>query len=171
LKRNFELKARTEDNQLLRGLAQKLGAKYIKTMKQVDTYFDVQKGRLKLRETDEDNAELIYYARANKANSRESSFLTYDISCCTELKGFLEIALGVKTIVEKERELWIFENTRIHLDNVKGLGEFVELETQATNRSIEEAKIEHYKLKKALQIQDEQIVAFSYSDLFSIDDD
>jgi predicted adenylyl cyclase CyaB len=74
-------------------------------------------------------------------------------------------ALGVKAIVDKRRELWVYSNTRIHIDDVDGLGDFIELETVITNQTDIEAQSEHHFVKQSLEINDDQIVPVSYSDL------
>ena len=74
-------------------------------------------------------------------------------------------ALGVKAIVDKVRELWMYGNTRIHIDDVEGLGHFVELETVITNQTNTEAQAEHHLVKRALEIDDAKIIPVSYSDL------
>jgi len=142
-----------------------LGAKYQKTMHQIDTYFNVPKGRLKLREIDGETAQLVYYKRADENVSRYSNYSIVEITDASEFKQMMMDALGVKAIVDKARELWMYGNTRIHVDDVDGLGHFVELETVITNQTNTEAQAEHNFVKRALEIDDAEIVPVSYSDL------
>ena len=134
-------------------------------MKQLDTYFSVPQGRLKLREIDPHDAELIYYERSDLAESRYSNYQICDIPEPMAFKQIATTALGVRTVVEKRRELWIFGNTRIHLDEVKNLGQFVELETVIRNQTEAEAQAEHQFVKDALGIKEADLVSVSYSDL------
>ena len=134
-------------------------------MKQLDTYFNVPQGRLKLREINTDEAELIYYERSDLAESRYSNYQVCAISEPMAFKQIATIALRVKGVVEKRRELWMFGDTRIHLDEVKNLGQFVELETVIRHQTEGEAQAEHQLVKDALGIKDEDLVSVSYSDL------
>ena len=77
----------------------------------------------------------------------------------------LTTVLGVKVIVEKQRELWLFGDTRIHLDRVMNLGAFVELETVIRNQTEREAWMEHQFVKEAIGIMERDLIAESYSDL------
>ena len=134
-------------------------------MKQLDTYFNVPQGRLKLREINTDEAELIYYERSDLAESRYSNYQICDIPEPVAFKGIATMAWGVKGVVEKQRELWMFGDTRIHLDEVKDLGQFVELETVIREQTETEAQAEHQLVKNALGIKEEDLVSVSYSDL------
>ena len=176
--RNLELKVRCEsENQLksVEALAQKHEAIYQYTMEQRDTYFRVSRGRLKLRERwlkerDEvkpAEAELIYYKRPGRTGSRIS---VYDVMPASEpdlLRSMLTKALrDTLVIVEKERILYIYKNTRIHLDTVKMLGTFVELETVIDETmSMENVKSEHQAVITFLGLGPLEPIASSYSDL------
>ena len=81
------------------------------------------------------------------------------------LKGLLTLALGVKTIVKKQREVWMFNHTRIHLDTVADLGQFVELETVFQGQTEAEAINEHQHVKAVLHLDIVDPIAVSYSDL------
>ncbi len=113
---------------MLEEIFTKHGADFVEDLKQSDTYFFVQRGRLKLRENDNGNLELIFYERDE--SSPAGMLSNYEIfrHPDLQLKELLIKALGVKTIVEKERRLLKFENARIHLDSVKSLGDFLEFE-------------------------------------------
>ena len=142
-----------------------LQAEHRRTMKQLDTYFNVPQGRLKLREIDAHKTELIYYERSDLAESRYSNYQVCDIPEPIAFKQIAKMAWGVKIVVEKRRELWMFGDTRIHLDEVKDLGQFVELETVIRNQTESEAQVEHQLVKDALGIQEEDLISVSYSDL------
>ncbi len=164
--KNLEFKVRYESLDALLPKLTDLKATYTETINQVDTYFQNPKGRLKLRETDEsDEGWLIYYERPNELESRYSIYQLCEIAEPTALKELLTAALGIKTIVKKQRSFWMFENTRIHLDIVEGLGEFVELETVFQGQSETEAVKEHQHVKTALNLNAAEPIAVSYSEL------
>ncbi len=176
--RNLELKVRCEAMEHLKSievLAKEHGASYLNTMEQRDTYFRVSRGRLKLRESwlkEQDEvkpaeAELIYYKRPGKTGSRIS---IYDVMPILEpelLRSILTKALrDTLVVVEKERILYVYKNTRIHLDTVKTLGTFVELETVIQEpASVEDVKAEHQYVIAFLGLGPLQPIASSYSDL------
>ena len=163
--RNLEFKAQAESLDVLRENLTRLEAERMLTTHQVDTYFNVPKGRLKLREEEGYEATLVYYERPNAAESRYSHYQLCSISNGATLKQMMSDALGVKVVVEKKRELWNYGNTRIHLDEVVNLGKFVELETVIRDQSETEAEAEHKRVKERLQIAAEALIPVSYSDL------
>jgi predicted adenylyl cyclase CyaB len=163
--KNLEFKANCESLDLLREHLVHLQAEQRHTTKQLDTYFNVPQGRLKLREIDIHKAELIYYVRSDLAESRYSNYQVCDIPEPIAFKQLATTAWGVKGVVEKRRELWMFGDTRIHLDEVRDLGQFVELETVIRNQTETEAQAEHQLVKNALGIKEEDLVSGSYSDL------
>lgn len=176
--RNLELKIKCETMQDLKSieaLAQKHGAIYQDTIEQRDTYFRVSRGRLKLRERwlKEQNeakpvdAELIYYNRPGKRGSRISIYDVLPVSEPELLCAMLTKALrDTLVIVEKERILYIYKNTRIHLDTVKMLGTFVELETVIDEAmSMEDVKAEHQSVIAFLGLGALLPIPSSYSDL------
>lgn len=124
---NIELKARCDDLGELRGRCELLGAEQQEPERQVDTYFSVSHGRMKLRESLESSAELIHYTRDDVAGARESHYDLYSVEDPEGLKMMLANALGVSVVVAKRRQTFVVGNVRIHLDKVQGLGGFVEL--------------------------------------------
>lgn len=163
--KNLEFKANCDSLNVLRGRLANLQAEHRRTMKQLDTYFNVPQGRLKLREINTHDAELIYYERSDLAESRYSNYQVCDIPEPMAFKQIVTMAWGVKGVVEKQRELWMFGDTRIHLDEVRDLGQFVELETVIRNQTEESAQAEHQLVKDALGIREEDLISVSYSDL------
>lgn len=133
--RNVEAKFRCADGGLdqVRARALAMGAHSPATLRQVDTYFHTERGRLKLRELTQagqpSRAVLIGYARADAAGPRESTYEMAEIPDPTALLATLARALDLRVRVEKTREVLLLRHTRIHLDVVRGLGAFVELET------------------------------------------
>ena len=145
-RRNVELKAADPDpaGSLERALA--LGAEDHGVIAQRDTYFRVREGRLKLREEEPGEAHLIAYARPDAAEVRVSSYRVLPAADGT-LAALTE-TLGVDVVVEKRRRLLLWETVRIHLDEVSGLGSFVELEAVAgadSDLSREQAQVDHLR--------------------------
>jgi len=129
LRRNIELKARCSDLASARAAVEAFGARPSGVLEQLDTYFHCQHGRLKLRETaGVTPAELIWYDRSNEAKVRPSDYRLVAVANPAELKAALTDALGIRGDVRKRRQLLMWHNARIHLDDVEGLGSFVEFE-------------------------------------------
>ncbi len=166
-----ELKAKVDGLEVVRRKLTIMGAKHIGTFRQIDVYFNVPEGRLKLREVEDNNkAELIYYERENTAGPKKSNVFILKIQDPEVFKNLLENLLKTSAIVEKVREIYQYQGTQIHLDKVKKLGNFVEFErktpssAQATkkNRQILE------KLMENLGINPENLEKLSYSDLIHV---
>ncbi len=124
---NVEFKARLRDEARVRAVLKKLRARPVGTDHQVDTYFRVPSGRLKLREGRIENA-LIFYRRSNARRLRPSRIELALLPRRNALKAVLGRALGVLATVEKRREIYFVGSVKIHLDRVRGLGKFVEVE-------------------------------------------
>ncbi len=164
--RNIEFKARDTQPARTLELALALGAEDRGEIAQTDTYFARARGRLKLREQQPGDAELIQYRRADTPGARESEYRRVPIADAPALRGALDAALGTLVVVEKRRRLLLHENVRIHIDEVEGLGSFLELEAVAqpeSDLSAEQDKVG--RLRAELGIGDDALVAQSYSDL------
>ena len=127
-KRNLEFKVRLSDPKAAMARARVLGADLWGDLRQTDTYFDVRTGRLKLRETAGFQGELISYSRDEEGASRASDYEIARTPDAEALRSVLTSALGVRAVVRKRRTLWTLGTTRIHLDDVEGLGAFLEIE-------------------------------------------
>lgn len=101
---------------------------YVETLIQKDTYFQTEKGRLKLREEEGKSAYVIFYNRPDVLNEKISDYLFYPIENSKLFFSVFRNALKEEVIVEKERKLYLYKDARIHLDNVKNLGKFMEIE-------------------------------------------
>ncbi len=166
---NIELKARCEDLARLREACRSLGAESQEPDRQLDTYFGVAHGRLKLRESLLSGAELIFYERADIAGPRESHWETCPVENADGLKAILKRVLGVRAAVTKRREIFLIGNVRVHLDKVQDLGSFVELEGLVEDPAeLMEIDNEVRGLQRALGIDDRSLVKESYSDLIGI---
>jgi adenylate cyclase class IV len=126
--RNIELKARLADLQAARKVAQALATERLGVQQQVDTYFHCIRGRLKLRQIDRLSAQLVWYARPDQKGPKASQYQLVPISNPETLKAALSAALGIRGVVRKRREVFLAGSVRIHLDQVDGLGDFVEFE-------------------------------------------
>jgi len=123
---NLEIKSKASNLSELETIARKLG-RCVFSGVQRDTYFRVTKGRLKLRETTR-CSELIFYERPNQARARWSIYTTARVEEPAKVKSILQRILGVARVVTKHRKVYIYGDARIHLDRVRGLGNFIEIE-------------------------------------------
>ena len=165
-RRNVELKATDPDPARSLAVCLELGAADEGTLIQRDTYFRVPEGRLKLREQEPGGAVLIQYRRDDRPEARESRYRLIEVADAEAARTALDEALGTLAVVEKERRLLLWEGVRIHLDSVKGLGSFVELEgvaPEGSDLSGEQDRVA--RLGEALGIDDSRILSDSYSDL------
>ena len=163
--RNLEVKARCADLETVRERAERLGARSAGTFRQRDAFFTAPEARLKLRVTDEGDGQLIAYRRDDAARPRDSEYLLYATSRPAELHAVLAHALGAAGMVEKRRHLYLYRHTRIHLDEVRGLGGFVELETVLAGQPEPEARAELETIAAALGLRPEDFVTGAYVDL------
>ena len=163
---NFEFKARTTDLHNLEKKLSGLNPKFIGEDNQTDTYFNVPKGRLKLREGNIENS-LIYYERENTAEAKQSDVLLFQHNPDKTLKDILIKVHGIKVIVEKKRRIYFIDNVKFHFDNIEGLGTFIEVEAIDKDGSlgIEKLKEQADKYVKFFAIQPADFIAMSYSDL------
>lgn len=160
------MKARVDDLDRVSRLALDCGAFDYGTTRDTDIYFRAATGRLKLRVTEgKTGGTLIAYQRPDQAESRISDYLLVTIPDPHALRRALAMSLGEIVAVRKSRRLLVYGATRIHLDEVDSLGNFVELETVVSDQTWEDAEGEHRLLKKSLGLDQAQIVSVSYSDL------
>jgi len=144
--KNIEIKIAIKNNsKKIISFLKKIGAKYNGEFYQYDTYYNCKNGRLKLREINKKNFELIFYRRPNKNGSKLSDYQVLNIQPeqLNTIKNIFKDAFGEKITVEKKRSLWLYKNTRIHLDKITGLGNFLELETMVKGKNLKGAKSEH----------------------------
>lgn len=130
--RNVEIKAICRDLAAARQVAAGLGAGYQGIIRQVDTYFRVPAGRFKLRQATPGPDQLVYYHRPDDPQPKVSDYQVVEVVGSDALCALLAEALGVSIQVAKDRELWLLDNVRIHLDSVEGLGTFIEFEVMVT---------------------------------------
>ena len=169
-RRNIELKARCPDLAAASRAARAIGARDAGLLVQTDSYFQVPRGRLKLRETDGKPAELIWYVRPNETSFRGSDYYVLPVPEPAATRAALSAALGLRGVVAKRRELMLWHNVRIHLDQVDRLGSFIEFEAVVGGDDADEATSHQRlaELARALHVRDEDRIAVSYSDLLGI---
>jgi homotetrameric cytidine deaminase len=160
---NLELKASDPEPAASAERAATLGAAEAGVLRQRDTYFPALHGRLKLREQEGAEAELIAYRRSDARQAAESSYERVPVADPGALSAALRRALGPElVVVAKRRRLFTWENARIHLDEVEELGTFVEIEIVAPD---ERAPAQMARLREALVIADDALVVAGYADL------
>jgi predicted adenylyl cyclase CyaB len=161
---NLELKARFPELDNAEKIARSLGAHFVGTFRQTDTYFRLANGRLKLREVSSRPAELIYYVRADDRRERYSHYFVLPVSRPPAVKKLFVALFGRAVVVRKDRKLFQFHNARIHLDRVATLGSFLEFEVLLA-RGTRQARALMNKLKRAFHISPDDVVGPSYADL------
>ena len=160
---NLELKARYASADEARARAAACGASPGGVLLQQDTYFRVPRGRLKLRETRGERGELIYYERPEETAERWSRFTREWLGDGAGAGRVLAEALGVLATVRKRRELYLFRDARIHIDEVEELGTFVEFEVTGGENSATLATMK--ELRSAFGIVESAVIKVSYSDM------
>ncbi|GAB4429732.1 MAG: class IV adenylate cyclase [Anaerolineales bacterium] len=163
---NIEIKARVRDFNALRACAEALSDTSCKIILQEDTFFNSPKGRLKLRLLVPEQGELIYYERPDMDGPKRSDYHRAACKNPENLKTTLTLALGVRGVVKKTRYLYLVGQTRIHLDEVEGLGHFMELEVvMRAGQPDAEGQAIAEKLMAKLGIQKEDLLNVAYIDL------
>ncbi|HEU4536727.1 MAG TPA: class IV adenylate cyclase [Polyangiaceae bacterium] len=167
--RNVEIKARARDvarqHALARGLA---GGGDPATIEQLDVFFRCPRGRLKLRRLGPGRAELIFYERPDAAGPALSRYVIAPTGAPDELEAALAAAYGVAGRVKKTRRLYLSGQTRIHLDEVEGLGHFLELEVVLRDdQPVAEGEAVADALAAALAIDPADRVEVAYLDLLA----
>lgn len=164
--RNFEFKAKVMgiepyEQQLLTRQPVFMGYDH-----QIDTYFNVPTGRLKLREGNIENA-LIQYQREDLAGSKLSTVVLYRHQPDPALKEILTYQFGVKAVVDKHRKIYFINNIKFHFDRVEGLGEFVEVEAidSGGQFTIEELKQQCDSYFEFFKLDPSSLQDRSYSDM------
>lgn len=163
---NFEFKVRHSNIKALEEKLQSLNPQFIGEDHQIDTYFIVPNGRLKLREGTIEQA-LIFYDRADDAAARQSNVILYTHKPDVALRQVLTQSLGIKIMVDKKRRIYFIDNVKFHFDTVKDLGTFVEVEAidKEGAMGLEGLKEQCAFYQHFFGIQEGDFIAQSYSDL------
>jgi len=164
--RNVEIKARVHDQAQLLTRAQSIADSGPVEIPQDDTFFECHTGRLKLRIFSESAGELIFYKRDNSPNPKESEYILTPTSSPHQLRETLVQALGERGRVRKKRTLFLAGKTRIHLDEVEGLGHFLELEVVLSdNETVAEGIETAHRVMLQLGVNKRDLVDRAYVDL------
>jgi len=166
--RNIEIKARIESIEALLPRAQAVARGTPELIVQDDTFFACAHGRLKLRDFGDGRGELIQYRRADTQGPKTSTYVRSPTTSPATLRDALARALGVLGRVRKQRWLLLAGRTRIHLDRVEGLGDFLELEVVLGDSEPEaDGQAEANALLARLGIDTSQLEAGAYLDLLA----
>jgi predicted adenylyl cyclase CyaB len=169
LARNIEIKAQMADLGRARATAERLATARLGIERQRDTYFRCRAGRLKLREIEDRAVQLIAYERADRPEAKASDYRLVEVAnreSAVALRELLEAALGTLVVVEKSREIFLYHNVRIHLDEVAELGSFIELEAVVASAADDATAHEQVAwLLEQFKIGAADLIAGSYSDM------
>ena len=166
--RNIEIKARISGIAALQPRAARLADTGPIIIDQDDTFFACANGRLKLRDQSGTGAELIFYQRADASGPKESFYLRVPVPDPNALRQLLQLAHGQVGRVIKRRVLFLIGRTRVHLDAVEGLGEFLELEVVLEDgEAAEEGIAEARRIMTQLAVSPEQLIEGAYVDLLT----
>ena len=163
---NVEIKAKCNDASFIRNYLLLHRTDFKGTDEQIDTYFNVLNGRLKLREGNIEN-NLIYYERTNLAGPKSSHFQLVKIEDAGGLKEVLTKSNGIKVVVKKSREIYYINNVKFHIDEVPGLGSFIEIEAGNVQDNLSHAQLKEQCdfYQKEFKVKDEDLIEVSYSDM------
>jgi len=165
-RRNVEIKARTEDPSGVAARAGAIADRGPVVFYQDDTYFDCPEGRLKVRLLSGSEGELIFYARADTKAVKESRYRIVPTSDPYGMINTMVERYGVLGQVRKKRTLFLFDNARIHLDEVEGLGNFVEIEVVLSDdETVEQGSATVALLMERLGIRKKDLIKISYLDM------
>lgn len=164
---NLELKAKAPEPARVAAALQRLGARDEGVLVQRDTYFHVPHGRLKLREIEGSASLLIAYDRPEDQAQRFSRFRITEVADVPGLIAVLTQALGLRGVVAKRRHLYLWQDSRIHLDEVEGLGSFLEFEVLSQGDTCSDwDRME--ALMTTFGLRDADAIQASYSDLLGL---
>ncbi|MBU2530956.1 MAG: class IV adenylate cyclase [Elusimicrobia bacterium] len=162
---NIEIKARASNWDKQIKIARKLSDRKEKLI-QVDTFFKYSEGRLKLREQKGKEDYLIFYKRSDKKGPKYSKYFTYQTKDAKVLKSVLSKAMGTTKVIRKKRMVFFVAQTRIHFDEVEGLGKFIEIEVCLKKNQLRLSGLDiAERIIKALNIDKKDFVKNAYADL------
>ena len=163
---NIEIKARVRNFAEIQRRAEGLSETSVEIIPQEDTFFNTPQGRLKLRLLAEDRGQLIYYTRPDQDGPKRSDYQIFHTSDPANLRRVLELAYGIRGVVRKTRYLYLVGQTRVHLDDVEGLGHFLELEVvMREGQSDTEGRVIAERLMASLGVENTDLLEGAYMDL------
>jgi predicted adenylyl cyclase CyaB len=165
---NYEIKARCSKKKQdkIKEILKQNNALFAGTDNQIDTYFKIDRGRLKIRRGNIENS-LVYYNRENRKNSKQSNVEMYNLPEDSNLEKLIRDKCDVLVVVDKKRDIYLIDNVKFHIDKVKYLGDFIEIEAKSDNDSISMGSIKKQcnYYKKLFKIQSKTLIKDSYSDM------
>ena len=164
--RTQEIKALCKNHEEVRNRVLSLNARYLGCDHQIDHYFKIRRGRLKLRNGSIEK-NLIHYQRPNRKGPKLSAVKLYPVHEPEKLDALLSSALETLVIVDKQREIYFIANIKIHLDRVKDLGSFLEIEAIDEDNRFSDEELWHQcqRLMDLLKISPGDLIHNSYSDM------
>ena len=166
MSRNIEIKARISDIDFCTEKARYLSGAEPVIIKQEDTFFNCQNGRLKLRIFSEDHGELIFYTRPNVAGPKMSEYYISSTDEPYRLLDVLKKSYGIHGEVKKTRKLYIIGRTRVHIDQIERLGNFLEFEVVLNeNEDIQRGESEATELMDTFNISHSDLISGAYVDI------
>lgn len=167
---NLEIKAYCSDLPKVESKVKKIDAKYLGLDQQIDTYFNTKKGRFKLRESSLSGSYLIPYIRPDQNEAKLSLYEKIVVSEVDRIKNIFGHLFGIHCIVKKKRSIYLYENVRIHLDDVENLGSFIEFEAVFdelnNDETLQQNKIDF--LMSELGISKDSLISVSYENMITL---
>lgn len=162
---NIEIKARCKNPEFVKEILKTKNADFRGLDHQIDTYFKINSGRLKLREGNIENS-LVFYKRKNKKGPKQSDVILFKTKPNSLLKEILTKTLDILVVVDKQREIYYIDNVKFHVDNVKDLGTFVEIEVIKESGMTKNELLEQCQYYSNLfKVSEKDLIPVSYSDL------
>ncbi|XP_035720069.1 uncharacterized protein LOC118440729 [Vespa mandarinia] len=168
--RNIEIKTKISDSTTLINKLEKITESKWIVIEQYDTFFNTKTGRLKLRQFEDKTGEIIYYERPNVTGPKLSNYkkIKMNAETCENLRDILTISNGTLGVVKKTRRLFMIDQTRIHIDDVHGLGSFLELEVALNDdQDVSYGEKITQDIMKKLDIEPEHLISEAYIDLLN----
>lgn len=164
--KNIEIKAFARDFDGIRQQAEALSDMPVEVIPQEDIFFHTKKGRLKLRLLAPNHGQLIYYVRPDQEGPKPSDYHIYETRDPERLRHVLELACGIRGVVKKTRYLYLVGQTRVHLDDVEGLGQFMELEVVLRpGQDVGDGQVIAEDLMRRLGVEKSDLLEGAYMDL------
>ena len=166
MSKNIEIKAHCNDFDFFSKKLSELPYRYEGLDVQMDTFYYTPSGRLKLRESSLYGTFLIPYVRSDQEGPKESDYALIELKDPDKVKELLALILGKRIVVKKKRQIYIYQNIRIHFDEVENLGSFIELEAVIKNEDeldANQTKVE--QLTAFFGVKQEDLIAEAYADM------
>lgn len=166
---NIEIKAKVTNLEYARGVAYRLKTDYLGFLHQIDTYYNTKDGRLKFREINDKEFQLIPYKKDYSSGPMRSLYSVLPTDEPKVVKELLDQLLGTLFVIDKRREVFLVGNVRVHLDEVKGLGQFLEFEAVYSEDTAEAKAVEVQKVQELMQefgVDRADLMDRSYVDYF-----